>query len=863
MNETILKMGMAGFFHDIGKFADNDTLGVSDKYFNDNAGLYLPFHEGRYTHHHALYTASFIEQMKNLLPQELNSHSWGEGDAFINLAAGHHNPETPMQQIITAADWLTSGIDRHKFESEESKAIAVKDYKKTRLLPIFEQLDRPPKEDAEEFVYEYPLNRLSPLGIFPETKNRKKIREAKEEYVELFNQFVQDLQSLRSKDENLRLWFEHFDNLMMVYTSCIPSARVGRVVHDVSLYDHSRLTAAFAAVLYAYHASTGSLNTRAISNDEEEKFLMVSGNFYGIQNFIFSSHGDTRKYRAKILRGRSFYVSLLTEVAADRLCMEIGIPHICVIFNAAGKFTVLCPNTETANAALETVRDQVNDWLCKVSFGEVAMGLSALPAAQKDFFPPRFQELWDGMAAAGDENKFHKIDLDRHGGVVKGYLDTFRNDLARPLCPLCGKRAAAVETGKIQGEEGIGPVCTICRDQVFLGTRIVRDNEIIILKAASGAKDEGELTEPLLGCYQLRFVGSGQKERTEREDIRKHWDISIFAEREGREEVCRKLLNRYVPRYQEGDHHFLSLLTSTNSRQNANEIIEEIDVGDPLPFHLISLKSRNLQEGDKILGLDALGILKADVDNLGMLMACGLQPERFTISRIATLSRQLNYYFALYLPHLLMTDKQYQDVYTVFAGGDDLFVIGPWNAIYALSLHIHDTFAAYTCENKAIHLSAGIALKKPNAPLGTLAESAEAALESSKSAGRDCFTMFEETVPWENVKTLEEIRVTLEDWYQKKWVNKSMLYRLNGFIALAEEAQSLVDKTEISMAEMSCLKWRALFSYAAGRNLAKDVRDHEERERIVNELRSTMAEWFDTFGGKLRIPLWNILYNYR
>jgi len=38
---------------------------------------------------------------------------------------------------------------------------------------------------------------------------------------------------------------------------------------------------------------------------------------------------------------------------------------------------------------------------------------------------------------------------------------------------------------------------------------------------------------------------------------------------------------------------------------------------------------------------------KADVDHLGLLLACGLKDERFTVSRLATLSRQLNSYFVV------------------------------------------------------------------------------------------------------------------------------------------------------------------------------------------------------------------------
>ena len=63
--------------------------------------------------------------------------SWGLGDPFINLAAGHHKPETSMQWIIAMADRTSSGFDRDEFE-DYNKEIGFQDYKKTRLLTIFE-----------------------------------------------------------------------------------------------------------------------------------------------------------------------------------------------------------------------------------------------------------------------------------------------------------------------------------------------------------------------------------------------------------------------------------------------------------------------------------------------------------------------------------------------------------------------------------------------------------------------------------------------------------------------------------------------------------------------------------------------------
>jgi len=67
MQDTILKVALAGLMHDIGKFAQG-CLPVTREYLNNNAGQYQPFQNGRHTHVHAIYTAAFIEQMADHLP---------------------------------------------------------------------------------------------------------------------------------------------------------------------------------------------------------------------------------------------------------------------------------------------------------------------------------------------------------------------------------------------------------------------------------------------------------------------------------------------------------------------------------------------------------------------------------------------------------------------------------------------------------------------------------------------------------------------------------------------------------------------------------------------------------------------------
>src|SRR5207245_2101756 len=112
----------------------------------------------------------------------------------------------------------------------------------------------------------------------------------------------------------------------------------------------------------------------------------------------------------------------------------------------------------------------------------------------------------------------------------------------------------------------------------------------------------------------------------------------------------------------------------------------------------------------EVVGLDYLGLLKGDVDYLGQIFSGGLG-EDLSISRYATLSRMLDLFFSGYL-NTLMQEKAYANTYTVYAGGDDFFLISDWESALCLADRLESDFRAYTCHNPNITLSIGLAVTK-------------------------------------------------------------------------------------------------------------------------------------------------------
>jgi CRISPR-associated protein Csm1 len=867
MSDMVYTVALAGLLHDVGKFAERAGMEVSQLYRNDNEHLYQPHYEGRSSHKHALYSAAFIERFSALLPKLDDAAVARSGDSLINLAAMHHKPETPLQWIITQADRLSSGLDRQVFDGDET-GTAFRDFRKTRLIPLAEEMCFTGKssenDSLESYQHRYRLCELSPEQVFPVTKGSAEPSDntaATKEYEILFADFTAALENLSHRDYPA-LWLEHFTSLWERFTSAIPAATVGKVIPDVSLYDHSRATAALATTLYRYHLATDSLNEASVKASSTQKFLLITGDFYGIQNFIFSSGGSTNKAAAKLLRGRSFAVSILAELASDRLCRKLALPPTSVLLDAAGKFTLIAPNLPETITCLTEVERELNQWLIQNYYGEVSVGFSSVVASPADFEKGKFLELWERLGKSADLKKYRKFDL-ATAGVVSEYLDSFDNTLS--ICPFCGKRPADPKT---KGDHYLGEnetSCLICRDHIHLGADLIKSKSLALID--SGAVFAGnKLKAPFFGLYQLSF---DLDDKTSAELIKKGALLRVVTlARAGellRKNLAVRYISGYVPVYTAVDEHDNRLLHGRMSDEKKLELIAMIKDGGAKSFQHIA-KTALIPRSDsdeKFCGVEALGILKADVDNLGKLFACGLPAERINLSRLATFSRQLNSFFALYLPNLLATDIRFQNVYTVFAGGDDLFLIGPWNRIIEFADELQKQFARFACGNKDITLSAGITVDKPGVPVPTVAEQAEQALESSKHGGRNRLTLFGETVTWAEFRDLLAKRDKMEEWQESGAMGKALLYRLNELIGMAKKEREIREsKRPIDMRDMACLGWRSRLTYTATRNVGKGM-DKASRMAALDEILKELPVWLHDLDGKLTIALWQVLYNQR
>ena len=249
-------------------------------------------------------------------------------------------------------------------------------------------------------------------------------------------------------------------------------------------------------------------------------------------------------------------------------------------------------------------------------------------------------------------------------------------------------------------------------------------------------------------------------------------------------------------------------------------------------------------------GQKALMTLKGDVDNLGTIFQEGIQPAN--IAKMAALSRQMNLFFSLWLPAYCA--EQSQSMYTVFAGGDDFFLIGPWYSTQKVAHAMQQAFAHYVAENPKIHFSVGMVMSKSNIPVPRLGDLAEEALEKSKKidVDKNAVTIFNRSVKWADWKQLcdleEEIH-RLADTYK---ISTSYLYSL---IRLCEQAAN-AENIESTM-------WRSRFYYRTARYVT-DKLSKETRNKALSEISISLGDkGIGTYKLNFAIPLTNYFYQKR
>ena len=780
--ETLI---LAALLHDIGKFwqrtgekYDLEYNGLiplcCPKYINENK-------RETYTHKHVLWSGNFLRNF-------LGNSPWLNAE---NIALYHHLPENAkdsfLAKIVTLGDWLSSGERREREEN-------VGKVRQEPLISIF-SLIKGVKENVDYLPHEkyYKLSSLKVTEevLFPKEEKPEAIESFS--YPNLWENFNDEVSKIKNISEFSK-FFNALYYLLQKYTILMPSAAY-REMADISLFDHSKTTCAISTCLYDGEPEEQTLDEilralkktfgreRDLSTQEkllgESTMMLVGGDISGIQDFIYSI---TSERAVKGLRGRSFYLQLLPEVVAQYILEDLNLPLSNLLHCGGGHFYLLTPANRTER--LEKLRKQISERFLIAHRGRLALIMSWINLSFLDFDKKVFGDKWLEIGHKMGEQKkkkFYSLLKEQYEKI----FGPFEEGGLREVCRICGE-----EGGKAEIKDG---KCSLCESFEKLAGEIGRANYIEIAQSEPRSlRGKIRKYEQLLGSF-----GSHCRVLPEVENPDSSYLLNNTTFLESGAWAGYKFIARSTPYMND----------------------------DIKPFNQLAKESQ---------GIPRWGVFRADVDNLGKIFGRGLGDIR-TISRVSMLSSLLSLFFSAWVDQIAKRHKE--NVYVIYSGGDDLFIIGSWSILPDLAERLYGDFRKFTCQNPHITLSGGIFIAPSKKfPAYKAADSAGRAVDMAKfkDVGKDKISFLDNTMSWnEEFPGVKEIKGRIVQLLEKEKVSRALLQTL---LSSQKEEEFFKQKKETIFRI-----WRLLYAFKRfserHRNAAGKLKELEKQVIINHNLK--------------------------
>ncbi|HHW86640.1 MAG TPA: type III-A CRISPR-associated protein Cas10/Csm1 [Chloroflexi bacterium] len=735
-NETI---ALAGLLHDIGKLMLRAS--VAGRYTWERTA------QGDFGYKHAMLSATFVEE---LLPTQWRKEVLGP-------VGYHHKPQSRRDRIVQVADHLSAAERNDGLRDDQPRVEHPR-----QLLSIFCQLradEQTLPADQRRYLPLQPL-RLEEDTLFP--KDDLSPDEVWRSYETLWNTFRQEAELLRdahAEAGDLRAYLESMLLLLQRYTWCVPSAYYGSLP-DISLYDHSRMTAALAAVLDRPDVDEAWLK-QLDSEGEESQLdvaLLVGGDVSGVQDFIYTI---TARGATPSLRGRSFYLQLLTEAIARYVLRRLKLPITNLIYVGGGNFYLLARPDDLAS--LTEIQREISYALLQHHRGALYVAVAGLPLRGVDFFGGEISKAWGRLHERIQQAKLRRFSELEAAELAQLFVPLDHGGHKEQQCQVCGLEHPGTKAKRASSDAEDVYKCPSCLAFEELGDDLRRARWLRLTERAPAANPlTPDLTTPpgswrdVLAAFEMEITLFDKAPNAAQSDARSVLlalddDALTALKPAAQTAVGRRLFVNTTP------------ILTFDERQALMEDKRFPDV-----------ERRQLPPADRVKpfsvlehwshGIQRLGVLRMDVDNLGALFQEGLGKQA-TLSRVAMLSFAISLYFEGWVAKLAEAvnqatrrpPEQGGRLYAIYAGGDDLFFVGSWDAVVELAVAVRRDLTRYAAEHPGIHASGGIALVGGKYPLYQAARDAGDAEEQAKSLRwwdgvkwqrKDAICFLNEPLPW-------------------------------------------------------------------------------------------------------------------
>ena len=499
---------------------------------------------------------------------------------------------------------------------------------------------------------------------------------------------------------------------------------------------------------------------------------------------------------------RSFYVSAILEAVELSLLKTLGLPRVVTLMDGGGKLILLLPNFDGLQTTIEKFFEKMEKQLAESTHGRLRLFLGLGDAFDKHtFFPDKrpkislkdaYYSAFVNLDKTRRKPLMHYLKRGEIFDIEKFCIDAEFNP-EKKACAACGKMPGLHEAK--EDNEKTDYYCEQCYDHKKIGELLTKCKYIWYLDKQSIRKGiDLPITE--FKIYLSDKDTAEEKIRLSKED-KDVVSISYLWDNEKEYQPYRTVyIANYIPRG---------------------------DKGEPLTFEDIANRAI---EGDE--GVAKLAVFKADVDNMGLLFDSIWKRDKAQLTFMVSVSRMLSFFFGGILENRLETAEK--NIYTVYAGGDDMFLIGSWKEILEEAGEWRNMFDRYVAGHPKITFSAGVALAAPGHPINRMKDDAEEQLEKAKKCdGKNRIAIWDKTLKWnedwDNYIIKEKAR--LDNWIKAEALNTAAAYRLLRYARMAE-------RTKDKSSRLDDYLWQSKMRYDLARNFRDS--DNQLKQKIAEEL---------------------------
>ncbi|WP_240627006.1 type III-A CRISPR-associated protein Cas10/Csm1, partial [Staphylococcus microti] len=499
---------------------------------------------------------------------------------------------------------------------------------------------------------------------------------------------------------------------------------------------------------------------------QEQAFILLSMDMSGIQEFIYNISGSKA---LKSLRSRSFYLELMLEVIVDQFLDIVGLSRANLLYTGGGHAYLLLPNTEKLRTEISSFNKQLKSWFMKEFTTDLSVSMAYEPCSGEDLMNTNgtYQDIWRNLSLKLSDSKSHKYTAEDILKFNKTTSDGERE------CKECLRSDTKIN------DDGL---CSICEGIINISNDL-RDKSFFVLSNKGVLKMPFEKKLSVIDYTAVENLAS------------KATDIQIYSKNQPHVGVG---VSRNIWMC---DYDYASAHQETKNKGISSYV-------------------------DRMEGIHRLGVLRADIDNLGNTFIHGIPKEYNSISRTATLSRQLSLFFKYELNNILEGLK----ITSIYSGGDDLFLIGSWDDIVTASIKIRERFNDFTLGRLTI--SAGIGIFHDKYPISKMAfETGE--LESFAKVGdknQVALWVEDKVYSWKELSEdilQEKLQIVQFAFENSDEHGKAFLYKI---------IMLLRDNDAINIARLAYLLARSKISDEYTSQIFQWAQDENEKQQLITAI---------------------------